>query len=120
MLLSFGLLPLAIDGGAIATRTLVGGLGLAGVGLGLSAAAMQTAAIESVGLEESGVASGVFSTSRYLGSIVGSSVLGGVLPGSDGVGGFGPVFLMAVSAAFLSAVASCALHDQPLQPAARR
>ena len=60
-----------------------------------------------------GVASGVFSTSRYLGSIVGSSVLAGMLGQTrDGVAGFGAVFLLALIAAFLSAVASFGLHGR--------
>jgi len=57
------------------------------------------------------VASGVFSTSRYLGSIVGSSMLAGLLgPASDGVAGFGAVFLMAVAAALLSVLVSVGLQ----------
>ena len=115
LLLSLGLVPLALTGGAIATPALLGGLGVAGAGLGLSAAGMQTAALESVGAAESGVASGVFSTSRYLGSIVGASLLAGMLgPTEDGVAGFGPVFSMVLAAAVLSALASCGLHDRPL------
>ncbi|PYR51354.1 MAG: hypothetical protein DMF89_06515 [Acidobacteria bacterium] len=75
---------------------------------------MQTAALESVGPGASGVASGVFSTSRYLGSIVGSSVLGGMLGTTpEDVGGFGLVFVMAVGAALLSVLVSCGLHDRP-------
>jgi len=59
------------------------------------------------------VASGVFSTSRYLGSIVGSSVLAGLLgPAGDGLTGFGVIFLMAVSAALLSALVSVGLQDR--------
>jgi EmrB/QacA subfamily drug resistance transporter len=112
-MLTLGLLPLAVGGGAVGTLSLLGGLAFAGVGLGLSAAGMQTAAVESVGPRGSGVASGVFSTSRYLGSIVGSSVLGGMLGPSEGTGGFGAVFTMAFAAALLSALASCGLHDRP-------
>jgi EmrB/QacA subfamily drug resistance transporter len=113
-LLTIGLAPLALAGGAVATGPLLAGLGLAGAGLGLSAAGMQTAALESVGPGASGVASGVFSTSRYLGSIVGSSVLGGMLgTARDGLGGFGLVFVMAVGAALLSVLVSCGLHDRP-------
>ena len=81
-------------------------------------AAMQTAALESVDLGDSGVASGVFSTSRYLGSIVGSSLLGGMLGSVEGgLEVFGPVFLMAGVAAILSVVASCGLHDRPFRAA---
>ena len=113
-LLSLGLLPLAWSGGAVSTYALLGGLGLAGAGLGLSGAGLQTSAVEAVAVKDSGVASGVFSTSRYLGSIVGSSVLGGMLgTAADGVAGFKPVFVMAAAAAFLSAFASVGLHDHP-------
>jgi EmrB/QacA subfamily drug resistance transporter len=111
--LTLGLLPLAQTRGEISTLGLLGALGLAGAGLGLSSAGLQTAAIEAVGPQDSGVASGVFSTSRYLGSIVGSSLLAGLVgPPSDGVGGFGAVFVMAVAAALLSALVSLALQDQ--------
>jgi EmrB/QacA subfamily drug resistance transporter len=113
-MLTIGLLPLAVGGGAVETLSLLGGLSFAGVGLGLSAAGLQTAAVESVGPRASGVASGVFSTSRYLGSIVGSSVLGGMLGPSEGTAGFGAVFVMAFTAALLSALASCGLHDRPV------
>ncbi|MDA1185467.1 MAG: MFS transporter [Acidobacteria bacterium] len=115
-LLSIGLVPLALTGGAITTVPLLVGLAVAGAGIGLSSAGMQTAALESVGPAESGVASGVFSTSRYLGSIVGSSLLAGMLgPAEDGVGGFGLVFAMALASAVISVLASCALHDRPVE-----
>ncbi len=105
--LTVGLAPLALRGGGITTSVLLVGLGFIGAGLGLSSAGLQTAALESVEPRDSGVASGVFSTSRYLGSIVGSSVLTGLLgSASDGVSGFGAVFLMAVAAALLSVLMS--------------
>jgi DHA2 family methylenomycin A resistance protein-like MFS transporter len=79
---------------------------LIGVGIGLSSAGLQAAALEAVGAQDAGVASGLFSTSRYLGSIVGSGALGGFLgPARDGAAGFAGVFLMAGSAAFLSVLA---------------
>ena len=112
-LLTLGLAPLALTGGGITTPALLAGLGVAGAGLGLSSAGLQTAAIESVGPRDSGVASGLFSTSRYLGSIVGSSVLAGLLgPPGDGVAGFGAVFLLAVAAALLSVLVSVGLQGK--------
>jgi EmrB/QacA subfamily drug resistance transporter len=112
-LLALGLLPLAISGAEVGTRTLLGGLGLVGVGLGLASAGLQTAAIESVGPRESGAASGIFSTSRYLGSIVGSSVLGVLFgPMGRGAAGVGSLFLMTFAAALLSALASLGLNER--------
>ena len=55
---------------------------LVGVGLGLSTASVQATAIESVPLGQAGQAAGLFSTMRYLGSILGSSVMSSVLSGS--------------------------------------
>ncbi|MGI8857826.1 MAG: MFS transporter [Thermomicrobiales bacterium] len=113
-LLTLGVLPLALAGGGIAIPLLLGGLGVAGVGLGLSSAGMQTAAIEAVGPREAGVAAGVFSTSRYLGSIVGSSLLAGLL-GAAGSGGFRMVFVMVAAAALLSALVALVLRDHPAE-----
>lgn len=116
LLLSLGLGPLALTGGTLDTVPLLLGLAVAGAGIGLSSAGMQTAALEAVRPSESGVASGVFSTSRYLGSIVGSSLLAGMLgPAEDGIGGFGLVFSMTVAAAVLSALVSVGLHDRPVE-----
>jgi EmrB/QacA subfamily drug resistance transporter len=109
-LLTIGLLPLALRGGEVTGLALLGGLVLAGAGIGLSASGLQTSAIESVGPAESGVASGLFSTSRYLGSIVGSSVLAGQLgPTASGAEAFGAVFAIAAGAALLSTLASARL-----------
>ncbi len=113
-LLTLGVLPLALASGGIAVPLLIGSLGVAGLGLGLSSAGMQTAAIEAVGPREAGVASGVFSTSRYFGSIVGSSLLAGLL-GTAGGGGFRIVFIMVAAAALLSALVALALRDHPTE-----
>ncbi len=53
-----------------------------GAGLGLSMAPVQTTAIESAPSSQAGQASGLFSTMRYLGSILGSSVMAAVLSGA--------------------------------------
>jgi MFS family permease len=112
-LLTLGLLPLALAGGAVAAPMLLGSLGAAGVGLGLSGAGMQTSAVEAVGRAETGMASGVFSTGRYLGSITGSSLLAGLL-GAAGPGDpYRAIFLLVVLAAAGSALAALALRDRP-------
>lgn len=110
LLLTLGLLPPALAGGAPALPPLVAGLGLAGLGLGLAGASLQTAAVEAAGLAAAGVGAGFFSTSRYLGSIAGSALLAGLL-GAGGAGGFAAVFLLVVAAALLSALAGLGLRD---------
>ncbi len=112
-LLTLGLLPLALAGSGIALPALLGSLSVAGAGLGLSSASLQTAAIESVGPREAGVASGIFSTSRYFGGIIGSGLLTGLLDSSQSSGGFDAVFPMVVVAGFLSVVVGFGLRDWP-------
>jgi MFS family permease len=53
-----------------------------GAGLGLSMAPVQATAIETAPSSQAGQASGLFSTMRYLGSILGSSVMAAVLSGA--------------------------------------
>jgi len=100
-------------GAEIALPILVGGLSLAGVGLGLSSAGMQTAAVESVPSREAGVAAGIFSTSRYIGSITGSSVLPLIYGAGAGIGGFDRVLFMVLIAAFVAVLASLLIEDEP-------
>lgn len=106
--MSLGMLVFSPVGGRLADRVgrrgpTVAGLALIGVGVGLSSAGLQAAAVEAVEPEHAGVASGIFSTSRYLGSIVGSGVLVGFMgPAGSGTAGGAGVFLLAGGAAFLS------------------
>jgi MFS family permease len=88
-------IPFAVAADDIPIGLLIGCLAISGLGLGLSSAAMQTTSLESVSPEDSGVASGVYSTSRYLGSILGSSILAAA---ADPAGR--PIFFMVVVAAF--------------------
>jgi predicted MFS family arabinose efflux permease len=46
-----------------------------GLGLGVAGAPVQTAVVEAVPHAQTGTAAGIFSTSRYLGSVIGSTVL---------------------------------------------
>ena len=55
---------------------IIGGLVMGGVGLGLANGPSQSAAMDSVEHSRSGIASGVLSTFRYLGGVVGISILG--------------------------------------------
>jgi MFS family permease len=78
-LLSLGVVPLAILGNTIYLTPLLVCLSLIGIGLGLSSVSLQTFVLESVELQRAGLATGISSTSRYLGSIVGSKILALIL-----------------------------------------
>ncbi|MGH2733810.1 MAG: MFS transporter [Actinomycetota bacterium] len=104
-LLALSLAPLAVAPADIPLPILAGALVAGGAGLGLASSALQLVAIESVEAASTGVAAGVFSTSRYFGSIVGTSLLAGALaPSASGPAGFRPIFLLATLAAAASAM----------------
>jgi EmrB/QacA subfamily drug resistance transporter len=113
-LMSLGVVWLTLSGAQVSLPVLISGLALAGVGIGLSGAGLQTSAIESVGRKEAGMAAGVYSTSRYFGSIVGSSVLAGLLASANS---FGLVFLLVSMAAILATLLSLGLPTRPRREA---
>jgi EmrB/QacA subfamily drug resistance transporter len=104
---------LVVPGALASPLLLLTGLAIAGIGLGISSSGLQTAAVEAVAQSETGVAAGVFSTSRYLGSIVGSSILAALLSAGAGLPAFHAVFLLVVAAAVVSVLTSLGLHDRP-------
>ncbi len=109
-----GLLPIALLGAGITVPVLVGSLALVGTGLGLSMPGLQTTAVESVLGKEAGVAAGVFSTSRYLGSILGAAILVGFLGADRGdTGGLAVVFVIILAAAVLATLVSLGLQPHP-------
>ncbi len=61
--------------GAGGSAFLVIALAVLGLGLGIAGAPVQAASVESVPAGQSGSASGIYSTSRYVGSVVGTSAL---------------------------------------------
>jgi len=80
------LLAGAFDAGQL--WPLVVALAVMGTGLGVQSAPVQTAAVEAAPVAKTGSAAGVFSTSRYLGSVVGATILAIVFasdpkPGDD-------------------------------------
>lgn len=113
-LVAAGALPTALIGIDITLPMLVLGLALVGAGLGLSMPGLQTTAVESVSSRQTGVAAGVFSTSRYLGSIVGAAALVAFL-GTDrsNVDGLGAVFVIILAAAVLATLVSLGLGPRP-------
>ncbi len=113
-LMVIGALPIALLGTGIALPALIGGLTLVGTGLGLSMPGLQTTAVESVSAKEAGVAAGVYSTSRYLGSILGAAILMGFL-GADrsNTDGLAVVFVIVLVAAALATLVSLGLQPRP-------
>jgi DHA2 family methylenomycin A resistance protein-like MFS transporter len=112
--LTLGAVPLAVAGAEIMLPPLLVGLVLVGAGIGIATPGLQSTAVESVSIEEAGVASGIYSTSRYLGSIVGSAILAGLL-GADrsDADGLGRVFVIVLTAAALATVVGIGLQARP-------
>jgi EmrB/QacA subfamily drug resistance transporter len=108
VVLAAGLLPLAVAPD-VSPYALLPCLCLMGAGVGLSTAGLQASAIEALEPEQAGVAAGVFSTSRYIGSFAGSIALARLLDEGQGLAGFHVVFLMAVVGALASVLATLAL-----------
>jgi MFS family permease len=106
-LVSLGILPFLAIGPNWPWPLYLLPLILVGAGLGLSMAPVQATAIETAPSSQAGQAAGLFSTMRYLGSILGSSILAAVLIGpTPPVGNFrllyAALFLSACGAIFAS------------------
>jgi DHA2 family methylenomycin A resistance protein-like MFS transporter len=93
---------------------LVPPLVVVGIGTGLSSAAIQTAAIEAAAASESGQAAGLFSTMRYLGSILGSALMAAILVGDvPSTDAFRLLFGLLVVTALASVVTASRLPGNP-------
>ena len=112
--LTLGAVPMAVAGAEIMLPPLVVGLVFVGIGIGMAMPGLQSTAVESVRKAEAGVASGIYSMSRYLGSIVGSAILAGIL-GADrsDADGLGRVFVIVLTAAALATVVGIGLRARP-------
>jgi EmrB/QacA subfamily drug resistance transporter len=112
LLLGIGLVPLAISAGQLPLEFLAGTLAFAGVGLALTFPAMRLAAVEVVPEQYTALASGVFSTSRYFGGMLGSIAIALALGGSPSTGSLRALFWLFTAAAFAAAIPSLALPGQ--------
>ena len=99
-------------GADISLPILLGGLSLSGIGLGLTGG-IQVAAVEAVPDQQAGVAAGIYSTSRYIGSITGSSALPLLYSVGSGIVGFDRVLTLVMAAAVLAVVVSLAIENRP-------
>ena len=113
VILAVGVLPIALSGQDVSIPTLLAGLALVGLGIGLATPGLQTSGVEAVESEQAGSAAGLYSTSRYLGSIIGSAIIAGILGASDvDVDGLSMVFLLSFVAAVVAAVVSLGLRGR--------
>jgi len=83
---------------------------LVGVGLGPASPGLQISTVEVVDSNQAGSAAGLYSTSRYLGSITGPAIIAGILGSSDvDVDGLGLVFMLRLGGAVVATVDSLGL-----------
>ena len=113
VILAVGVLPIALAVQDVSIPTLLAGLALVGLGIGLATPGLQRSGVEAVESDQAGSAAGLCSTSRYLGSIIGSAIIAGILGASDvDVDGLSLVFLLSFVAAVVSAVVSLGLRGR--------
>ena len=113
VILAVGVLPIALAVQDVSIPTLLAGLALVGLGIGLATPGLQRSGVEAVESDQAGSAAGLCSTSRYLGSIIGSVIIAGILGASDvDVDGLSLVFLLSFVAAVVSAVVSLGLRGR--------
>jgi EmrB/QacA subfamily drug resistance transporter len=113
-LMTVCLVPLAVAARELPGPALIAALVGTGTGVGLASVPLQVAALEAVESSMTGFVSGMFSTSRYLGSIAGISLLAGPLaPAATGFRGFGTLFAVVAVAAGASAAAALLLPGRP-------
>lgn len=121
-ILTAGSLLLVLLGPDIGIAGLVAALLVSGIGLGVAGTGLQTSAVESVPAGHAGTGSGMSSTSRYFGSIIGSAILAGLVAGNGESGasnkGFQELFVVIAVASALSAVAALALRVRPAEDVA--
>ena len=107
------MLPLAFLNDIINIHLLLACLWLMGIGLGVSSASLQTSVLESVKLKQAGLVTGISSTSRYVGSILGSSMLAQILGASPfEISDFRNVFLMVTIAACFALLMSRGINSK--------
>lgn len=110
-ILGVALLPLAIGGQDVSIALLLCSLALVGTGLGLSSAAVQAAGVEALAPRDAGVASGLFSTGRYIGGIAAATLVAGLV--AEDRGDYGLLFAIEAAAALTSAFLALALPGRP-------
>lgn len=109
LLITAGVCPLIAIGPGWSWFILLAPLVVLGIGVGLSAAPVQATAINAVGAGEAGQAAGLYSTMRYLGSILGSAGMAAVLSNLPAVSDFRILYAGLTVAALLAIAAAARL-----------
>jgi EmrB/QacA subfamily drug resistance transporter len=109
--LTLGVMQIALVGAA-ATWDIAIGLAALGGGLGLATPGLQASALESAERRSAGAAAGAYSTSRYLGSIVGSALLAGLVSATPDGDAVSLIFGVVVVAAAISMLLAFRLPHQ--------
>lgn len=115
IMLLVGTVLLTVGVGSPELGLVVFALATMGLGLGISGAPVQTAAVEAVPPERTGSAAGLFSTTRYLGSVTGSTVLAAVFvqhPAAGQATPFVALFAGLSGAALLGIVVNARIADR--------
>jgi DHA2 family methylenomycin A resistance protein-like MFS transporter len=115
--LTLGATIIALAGDA-APLGITFGLMVLGGGLGLAMPGLQASALEAIERQHAGAAAGAYSTSRYLGSIVGSAVPAGLVSTAPTGDAFAPVFATVVVAAAVSTLLALGLPTRGARPTA--
>lgn len=113
-----GVLLLAAGVRGTGVALVVAALAVMGFGIGLSSAPVQTAAVEAAPAGKTGSAAGLYSTSRYLGSVAGSSILAIVFvrrPNGGDADRFAALFLGLAVAATLGLFVNSRVAARPAQ-----
>ena len=109
-----GVLLLGNFTGLLVPSDALPGLVLMGTGLGLSSAPSQAAAMSSVSRHVAGMAGGAISTARYVGGIIGITVLGQLLASNSGVASHSTAASVYGIALLIAAISALALPGKSL------
>lgn len=116
LIMAAGLAALWAGGSSLEVAGVAIFLGLVGIGFGLSGPARQTSAIESVPVQVTGAAASLYLTSRYLGGVIGASMVGLLLGKTASFASAGRAFLTLSAVAVAAAAVSIGLTGKARQP----
>jgi EmrB/QacA subfamily drug resistance transporter len=112
--LTLGAIQIALADAA-GPAAIVVGLAVLGGGLGLATPGLQASALEAIERRSAGAAAGAYSTSRYLGSIVGSAVLASLASAAPAGTSVASIFMVVIAAAAASTMLALMLPQRAVQ-----